>query len=58
MSANTISRLPVAAAELETALHAVCDAGHWHGVVRAVHGDDGVVLVLDSDEVEDAHGHV
>ena len=34
---KVIATLPVRAQDLETALHAACDSGHWEGEVRLVH---------------------
>ena len=31
-----LTALPVKAQDLETALHAVCDSGHWEGEVQLV----------------------
>lgn len=33
---RVIATLPVKAQDLETALHAACDSGHWEGEVRLV----------------------
>lgn len=31
---KALATLPVKAQDLETALHAVCDSGHWEGEVQ------------------------
>lgn len=33
---KALATLPVKAQDLETALHAVCDSGHWEGEVQLV----------------------
>ena len=36
MMRRVIIALPVKARDLETALHAACDSGHWEGEVQTV----------------------
>ena len=36
MRRRIIATLPIKAQDLETALHAACDSGHWEGEVQLV----------------------
>ena len=40
MTRRVLISLPAKARDLETALHAACDSGHWDGEVRLVFGND------------------
>lgn len=41
-----LTALPVKARDLETALHAACDSGHWEGEVQLAHDYNGHRLEL------------
>ena len=48
MRRRIIATLPIKAQDLETALHAACDSGHWEGEVQ-------LVLVKDVSSYQDIH---